>query len=110
MSFVHDDFLLTTQAARRLYHDYAEHEPIYDYHTHLPVDEIARDQRFESIAHIWLGGDHYKWRVMRANGVPESHVTGSGTGGRKNSSPGPRSGLPQTPRQSSHSTTGPRWS
>ncbi len=77
MSFVHDDFLLTTPAARRLYHDYAEPEPIYDYHTHLPVDEIARDQCFESLAHIWLGGDHYKWRAMRANGVPESHVTGS---------------------------------
>jgi glucuronate isomerase len=77
MPFVHDDFLLTTKAARRLYHDYAENEPIYDYHTHLPVDEIARDQKFESIAHIWLGGDHYKWRAMRANGIPESHVTGN---------------------------------
>ena len=77
MSFIHDDFLLTTKAARRLYHDYAENEPIYDYHTHLPVDEIARDQRYESIAHLWLGGDHYKWRAMRANGVPESHVTGN---------------------------------
>jgi glucuronate isomerase len=77
MSFIHDDFLLSTKAARRLYHDYAEQEPIYDYHTHLPVDEIARDHRYESIAHIWLGGDHYKWRAMRANGVPESHVTGN---------------------------------
>lgn len=76
MSFIHDDFLLTTKAARRLYHDFAEREPIYDYHTHLPVDEIARDQRYESIAHVWLGGDHYKWRALRANGVPESHVTG----------------------------------
>lgn len=77
MSFIHDDFLLTTKAARRLYHEFAENEPIYDYHTHLPVDEIARDQKFESLAHIWLGGDHYKWRAMRANGIPESHVTGS---------------------------------
>jgi glucuronate isomerase len=77
MPLIHDDFLLTTKAARRLYHDYAEQEPIYDYHTHLPVDEIARDQRFESIAHLWLGGDHYKWRAMRANGIPESHVTGN---------------------------------
>jgi len=75
--FINDDFLLTTKAARRLYHEYAENEPIYDYHTHLPVDEIARDQKFESLAHIWLGGDHYKWRAMRANGIPESHVTGS---------------------------------
>ena len=77
MPFIHDDFLLPTKSARRLYHEFAENEPIYDYHTHLPVDEIARDQRFESIAHIWLGGDHYKWRAMRANGIPESHVTGS---------------------------------
>src|SRR6187200_464563 len=77
MPLIHDDFLLTSKAARRLYHDYAEKEPIYDYHTHLPVDEIARDHRFESIAHLWLGGDHYKWRAMRANGTPESHVTGS---------------------------------
>jgi len=77
MAFIHDDFLLTSRPARRLYHEFAEHEPIYDYHTHLPVDEIARDQQFESIAHLWLGGDHYKWRAMRANGVPESHVTGS---------------------------------
>lgn len=77
MSFIHDDFLLTTKAARRLYHEFAENEPIYDYHTHLPIDEIARDQRFETISHIWLGGDHYKWRAMRANGIPESHVTGS---------------------------------
>jgi glucuronate isomerase len=76
MPLIHDDFLLTTKAASRLYHDYAEKEPIYDYHTHLPVDEIARDQRFESIAQLWLGGDHYKWRAMRANGTPESHVTG----------------------------------
>ncbi len=76
MPFIHDDFLLTSKAARRLYHDFAEGEPIYDYHTHLPVDEIARDQRYESIAHVWLGGDHYKWRALRANGVPESHVTG----------------------------------
>jgi glucuronate isomerase len=77
MPLIHDDFLLTSKAARRLYHDYAEKEPIYDYHTHLPVDEIARDHRFENIAHLWLGGDHYKWRAMRANGTPESHVTGS---------------------------------
>lgn len=76
MPFIHDDFLLTNKAARRLYHDFAEREPIYDYHTHLPVDEIARDQQYESIAHVWLGGDHYKWRALRANGVPESHVTG----------------------------------
>lgn len=77
MVFIHDDFLLSTKAARRLYHEFAAPEPIYDYHTHLPVNEIANDQRYESIAHLWLGGDHYKWRAMRACGIPESHITGN---------------------------------
>jgi glucuronate isomerase len=75
--FIHDDFLLTTKAARRLYHEFAENEPIYDYHTHLPIDEIANNTSYETIGHLWLGGDHYKWRAMRANGIPESHITGS---------------------------------
>lgn len=77
MPFIHDDFLLSTKAARRLYHEYAENEPIYDYHTHLPINEIAVDQQYESIGQLWLGGDHYKWRAMRANGIPESHITGN---------------------------------
>ena len=70
------DFLLTTDVARELYRAAAA-EPIYDYHCHLPPREIAADNRWENLTEIWLGGDHYKWRAMRSNGVPESHVTGS---------------------------------
>lgn len=76
MSFINDDFLLTTDAARELYHGYAEKMPIIDYHCHLPPAEIAEDKTWENIAQVWLGGDHYKWRQMRSNGVDESFVTG----------------------------------
>ena len=76
MAFITDDFLLTTKAAKELYHGYAEKMPIIDYHCHLPPAEIARDQRWENIAQVWLGGDHYKWRQMRSNGVDERFVTG----------------------------------
>ncbi len=78
MSFIHDDFLLATEHARQLYHGYAENEPILDFHNHLPPDEIAKDRRFANLAEIWLEGDHYKWRAMRANGTNESLVTGNG--------------------------------
>jgi len=74
--FIHDDFMLETDVAARLYHDHAEHLPIIDYHCHLPVKQIAEDHRFRSITEIWLNGDHYKWRAMRANGVPERLCTG----------------------------------
>ena len=76
MAFINDDFLLTTKAAKDLYHGYAEQMPIIDYHCHLPPAEIACDQRWENIAQVWLGGDHYKWRQMRSNGVDEKYVTG----------------------------------
>ncbi|MCA9230829.1 MAG: glucuronate isomerase [Planctomycetales bacterium] len=76
MPFIHDDFLLQTDAACRLYHEFAASEPILDYHTHLPPGEIAANHRFENLAEIWLAGDHYKWRAMRANGVEESLCTG----------------------------------
>lgn len=76
MSFINDDFLLTTDAARELYHGYAEKMPIIDYHCHLPSAEIAEDKTWENIAQVWLGGDHYKWRQMRSNGVDERFVTG----------------------------------
>ncbi|NWG12553.1 MAG: glucuronate isomerase [Acidobacteria bacterium] len=76
MSFIHDDFLLTTTAARRLYHEYAEGEPILDYHCHLSPKDIAEDRRFRNLFEIWLEGDHYKWRAMRADGVPERYCTG----------------------------------
>ena len=76
MSFIHDDFLLSTPAALRLYHEYARDEPILDYHCHLPPKDIAENRRFANLFEIWLEGDHYKWRAMRANGIPEKFVTG----------------------------------
>jgi len=76
MAFIHEDFLLQTAAARRLYHEFAAGEPILDYHTHLPPQDLASNRRFENLAEIWLEGDHYKWRAMRANGVEESLCTG----------------------------------
>jgi glucuronate isomerase len=75
-SFIHDDFLLTTKQARELYHSYAADEPIYDYHCHLPPDLIASNHQFADLAELWLGGDHYKWRALRTNGVAENYVTG----------------------------------
>lgn len=76
MSFIHDDFLLRTKAARKLYHEYAENEPIFDYHCHLPPAEVAANRRFGNLTEIWLQGDHYKWRAMRSNGVDEVYCTG----------------------------------
>jgi len=74
--FIHDDFLLHSDAARDLYHNFAKAEPIYDYHCHLPQQLILENHKFADLAEIWLGGDHYKWRAMRANGVNEKYVTG----------------------------------
>ena len=76
MAFLDENFLLRTDTARRLYRDYAEPEPILDYHNHLPPKEIAEDRRFSNLYEIWLEGDHYKWRAMRANGVEERFCTG----------------------------------
>jgi glucuronate isomerase len=75
-SFLSEDFILETETARRLYHEYAKQMPIIDYHCHLPPDEIAADKVFENITKIWLNGDHYKWRAMRTNGVNEHYITG----------------------------------
>jgi len=77
MPFIHDDFLLTTKAARRLYHQFAEDAPIFDYHCHLPPGDAASNRQFKNLFEVWLEGDHYKWRAMRANGVPEKFCTGS---------------------------------
>jgi glucuronate isomerase len=77
MSFVHDDFLLSSPAAGRLYHEYAEDQPILDYHCHLSPRGIAEDRQFGDLYEIWLEGDHYKWRAMRANGVDEEFCTGN---------------------------------
>jgi len=76
MGFIGEDFLLSTETARRLYHDYAEREPILDFHSHLPPEDIAADRQFADLYEIWLEGDHYKWRAMRANGVAERYCTG----------------------------------
>jgi glucuronate isomerase len=78
-NFLDQDFLLNTPTAQRLYHEYAAHQPIIDYHCHLPPDQIADDINFENITRIWLYGDHYKWRAMRANGVNEAYITGNKT-------------------------------
>jgi glucuronate isomerase len=75
-TFITEDFLLQNDVARELYHDHAKHEPILDYHCHLPPQQIAENKTFRNLAEIWLGGDHYKWRALRANGVKESHITG----------------------------------
>lgn len=74
--FMNADFLLPDESSRRLYFQYAAGMPIIDYHCHLPPADVASDARFKTIAHAWLGGDHYKWRAMRANGVPEQDITG----------------------------------
>ncbi len=74
--FIDDDFLLETDVARDLYHRCVADLPIIDYHCHLPVQQIATDHRFRSLTEIWLDGDHYKWRAMRANGVDERLITG----------------------------------
>lgn len=76
MKFIHEDFLLSTRTARRLYHTFAEPEPIFDYHCHLPPLDIANNRQFKNLFEIWLEGDHYKWRGMRANGVAEKFCTG----------------------------------
>ncbi|WP_310829525.1 glucuronate isomerase [Paenibacillus pedocola] len=77
--FLNDDFLLTTEPARQLFHQHAKAMPIIDYHCHLDPREIYEDQPFKNLTAAWLYGDHYKWRLMRANGVPESHITGDAT-------------------------------
>lgn len=74
--FMDEDFLLTTETAKNLYHNYAEKLPIIDYHCHLSPQEIYEDVRYENITQVWLGGDHYKWRQMRSNGVEEKYITG----------------------------------
>ena len=76
MKFIHEDFLLHSRTARRLYHQFAEEEPIFDYHCHLPPKDIAENRQFKNLFEIWLEGDHYKWRAMRSNGVPERYCTG----------------------------------
>ncbi|MBU9723571.1 MULTISPECIES: glucuronate isomerase [Bacillaceae] len=75
-SFIHEDFILKTESAKVLYHDYAKDMPIYDYHCHLSPKEIAENHRFNNLTEIWLHGDHYKWRAMRTLGIDEKFITG----------------------------------
>ena len=74
--FINDDFLLDTPQARTLFHEYAEGQPIIDYHCHLDPAAIADNRQFSNIAQLWLDGDHYKWRAMRTNGIPERLCSG----------------------------------
>ena len=74
--FLDQDFLLETSTAKTLYHNFAVKLPIIDYHCHLPPNQIAEDSNFKNLTQIWLYGDHYKWRAMRANGIPEKYITG----------------------------------
>lgn len=76
-TFLTEEFLLRTETAKQLYHDYAKAMPIIDYHCHLPPDQIAEDKQFDNLTQIWLYGDHYKWRAMRTNGVDERYCTGN---------------------------------
>ena len=75
-AFLDKDFLLSTETSKKLYHDYADKMPILDYHCHINPKEIAEDRKFDNITQVWLGGDHYKWRQMRSNGVDERYITG----------------------------------
>lgn len=75
--FMDENFLLSTETAQALFHEYAEKMPILDYHCHIDPEEIAKDRKFENITQVWLGGDHYKWRQMRSNGIEEKYITGN---------------------------------
>lgn len=76
-SFLDENFLLQTETAKKLFHDFAHNMPTIDYHCHLPVQQIADDINFENLTQVWLYGDHYKWRAMRTNGIDESYITGN---------------------------------
>ncbi|MCQ2051923.1 MAG: glucuronate isomerase [Bacteroidaceae bacterium] len=75
--FMDKDFMLESKTAQDLYHNHAAGLPIIDYHCHLNPKEVAEDHKFSSITELWLGGDHYKWRALRANGIPEEYITGN---------------------------------
>ena len=76
--FINDNFILHNETARKLYHEYAAEMPIIDYHNHLNPEEIFEDKMYDNLTEVWLGGDHYKWRAMRANGISEKLITGDG--------------------------------
>ena len=78
-AFMDEDFILSTETAKKLYHEYAETMPILDYHCHLNPKEIYENKKYDNLTQVWLGGDHYKWRQMRSNGVEEKYITGDAT-------------------------------
>ncbi len=82
-TFITDDFLLNSETAKQLYHDYAKNLPIIDYHNHLSAKDVASNKQFENLTQVWLEEDHYKWRAMRALGVDERYITGSGAAEEK---------------------------
>ena len=95
------NFVLETEVAQDLYHNHAAKMPIIDYHCHLIPEMVANDHKFKSITELWLGGDHYKWRAMRTNGIDERYCTGRSS----------RSGLRPCPTPcATHCTIGPTWS
>ncbi len=77
MSFINDDFMLKNETAKKLYHSYAKNLPIIDYHCHIPPQKIAENYKFKNAYDLFLGGDHYKWRLMRSNGIDEEYITGN---------------------------------
>ena len=81
--FMDKDFLLETKTAKTLYFDHAAKMPIVDYHCHINPQEIAVDKKFKNITEAWLGGDHYKWRLIRSNGVDEEYITGKESSDRE---------------------------
>ena len=83
MTFINKDFMLQNKTAKQLYHDFAESLPIFDYHCHLDPQQIAEDHKFNNVTELWLAGDHYKWRAMRAHGIPEEKITGNASSEEK---------------------------
>ncbi|HAV13785.1 MAG TPA: glucuronate isomerase [Opitutae bacterium] len=104
MSYLNENFLLSNATAERLYHEVAAHQPIFDYHTHLSPEEVANNATFGNLADIWLGGDHYKWRAMRAAGEPENLITGKDASPREKFDAWART-VPQLVRNPLHNWT-----
>jgi hypothetical protein len=103
MAYLDENFFLQSGTARRLFHEVAKDQPIIDYHCHLSPRRSRTNQRWDNLADIWLGGDHYKWRLLRANGIGEELITGAPRRARS-SRPGPKRSLT---RSATRSTTGP---
>jgi len=104
MSYLHENFLLPNKTAQRLFHEVAANQPIMDYHCHLPPEAVAGNARFPDLAEIWLGGDHYKWRAMRASGEPEELITGKESSPKEKFDAWART-VPQTVRNPLHHWT-----